>query len=372
MKNLSFPHANAPRLGELSTSRRNNFDFIRFVFSCCVIFTHTYIITKSDLVEPFYALTQRQIALATLAVNGFFVISGFLICASWMQSRSTRDFFWKRVIRIYPALVLATLFCILIAGPLGAQNIREYFSLRTTHTFFLRQILFHKDPLLYGTFKSSGTPDNVMGSVVTLRFEVAAYIALASMGIVGLLKKRVVVLVMLAFFLIAYNWTNFPKWNWQMPFFGAPGDYFPRLPTYFLAGMSFYLFRDKIPHARLFASACAVSLVGSCLIGRGMHFLLPICGSYLLFYFTYSRTFQIHNFAKNGDFSYGIFLYGYPVAQILWHYFPNVQNPLLQFVMATIASCVLAAFSWHAVEKRALKLKPRDNVALRAARQNNV
>jgi len=361
MKISSNLNTKSLTLGDLSNTRNNNFDFIRLLLSFCVIITHSYIIIdRSDNNELFLQLTRDQISIATLAVNYFFVISGFLICASWINSKSTSDYFRKRILRIYPAFIVVVLFTIFVVGPLGTTDLAGYFSSPNTYKFFIRQIFFHKDPLLYGTLNNGGTPSLPLGSVATLRYEVAAYIMVAVMGMLGLFRNRYIHIVLLVVAIVVYN--TLPNHVFlKLPFFGSLGGYMTRLATYFLSGLCFYMYRDLIPHNRpLFFGALAL-LVGACIMGQGLHWILPICATYLLFYFAYSRTINVHNFAKYGDFSYGVFLYGYPVQQLLWYYFPNVKQPMLQAIVAMIISCGFAALSWHFVEKPFLRLKSKRN-----------
>jgi peptidoglycan/LPS O-acetylase OafA/YrhL len=57
------------------------------------------------------------------------------------------------------------------------------------------------------------------------------------------------------------------------------------------------------------------------------------------------------------DYSYGIYIYAFPVQQTLVSIWP--QMSLFVYLLSTFVTTVaLAALSWHFVEKPALKLKP--------------
>jgi len=60
-----------------------------------------------------------------------------------------------------------------------------------------------------------------------------------------------------------------------------------------------------------------------------------------------------------GDYSYGIYLYGFPIAQALVAVSPEtfVGNKWTLLAVSSVLTCAFAAFSWHAVEKRALAWK---------------
>ena len=60
----------------------------------------------------------------------------------------------------------------------------------------------------------------------------------------------------------------------------------------------------------------------------------------------------------SGDYSYGMYLYAYPIQQLIVK-LVGPGKPLLAFAGALVLIPAFAAFSWHAVEKHALKLKPK-------------
>ena len=105
--------------GDLAQDRSNNFDFLRFVLAVLVIFAHSFsLLHPEKITEPLYRITNSQMGFAYISVNLFFVISGFLITASWIRSQGPWDFLRKRVLRIYPAVAVMSLFCLFVVGPL--------------------------------------------------------------------------------------------------------------------------------------------------------------------------------------------------------------------------------------------------------------
>src|SRR5262249_6573708 len=94
-------------------SRRNNFDAIRFTLALLVIVSHAWVIPFGGAqADPLYQLTRGQMDFGALAVNAFFVISGYLITMSWLNSRGPGHFLRKRALRIYPAFIVASLACV--------------------------------------------------------------------------------------------------------------------------------------------------------------------------------------------------------------------------------------------------------------------
>src|SRR4051794_34755403 len=81
---------------------RNNFNFLRLLFASLVILTHSVeLVDGSPRREPLQQL-RLPWTVSHLAVDGFFLLSGYLIAQSWIREPHLLRFLWKRVLRIYP------------------------------------------------------------------------------------------------------------------------------------------------------------------------------------------------------------------------------------------------------------------------------
>src|SRR4051794_11831245 len=91
--------------------RSNNFDFFRLAMATLVIYSHTFplLYGSNQGIEPLARVTGGQLTFGALAVDVFFIISGFLITMSWQHSRGTFDFLKRRLRRIAPAYLCAML-----------------------------------------------------------------------------------------------------------------------------------------------------------------------------------------------------------------------------------------------------------------------
>jgi peptidoglycan/LPS O-acetylase OafA/YrhL len=340
----------------LTGSRENNFDFLRLLFASTVIFTHSYNTLSDPRLEPLYRLSHGQMTAATVAVDFFFVISGFLIAASWARSRSAAQFARNRALRIYPGLIAVVFAVVLFFGPLGARDIRSYVSDPRTYTYPARQLLFHKDPCLYGTFEHSRTPSLPAGSLATLRYEVLCYGLVAAAGLAGLFNRRWLMLALFVGVLIVHNECRPEMWPVRLPYWGGLAD-LPRYLTYFLAGWVFYLFVDRIRYSRWLTLLCVLALGAS--LWRGLSLSLPTCGTYLLLYVAYASRLRLQRFGRYGDFSYGMYIYGYPVQQLLIERSGLALTPIRLTMVAIPLTAVLAVASWYLVESPFLRLKAR-------------
>jgi peptidoglycan/LPS O-acetylase OafA/YrhL len=100
-------------------------------------------------------------------------------------------------------------------------------------------------------------------------------------------------------------------------------------------------------------------MAASTLIFKGLIFTQPVFGSYILFYIAFSKAIPFQNFAARGDFSYGVYIYAWPVQQLLILFLQKHLNIGLLFTLTMMITLVLAYLSWHYIEKPFLKLKDK-------------
>lgn len=333
----------------------NNFDFLRFFLAALVIFSHSYpLFYGSKDWEPLYRLSGGQVETGAVAVDGFFVISGFLIAQSWIRGRGLTDFVKKRFLRIYPGFAIALLFCILVVGPLAGVNLATYFRNQATFRFFWSPLLLWNVLIgLPGAFLHNPFPAAVNGSLWTIPYELKCYAMVAMLGLLGMYRRREAVL---ALFLIAFSFYNLEPYLHLRHFHALlDREYLPRLITFYLAGVVAFLYQDELPHSRWLLAVSLLALAMS--LRAGLSLTLPIFGSYLLLYTAFSKSLRLENFGRRGDISYGVYLYAFPVQQLLVQRWQHSLNPLTLFLLALPCTCLLATFSWRCVEQPFLKKK---------------
>jgi peptidoglycan/LPS O-acetylase OafA/YrhL len=293
-----------------------------------------------------------------LAVDFFFVLSGFLVAKSWEQSRTASDYLRKRVLRIYPGFAVAIAFCVLVIGPLGSETLHAYF--RTPRAYKLFDVLLLRpEGTVPGVFSRLPNAGELDAPLWTIRYELMCYAGILALGAAGLLRRRTIIL---ALGLLAYGIYNGGRdWDWKLPYWGSVVEA-PRLATFFLSGSLFYLYRDLIPHRRWILAISVAVLAFSC--RAGLSWTLPIFGTYSLFYLAFSQTTRLHHFGRFGDFSYGLYLYAYPIQQLLVQRLGLAIAPLALFALSLIITLAVAVMSWHLVEKPFLRMKPKASAAL--------
>lgn len=361
--------------GQLCDTRRNNFDFLRFFFASLVIFSHSYVLLSpaGNASEPGARLTLMRMDFGSLAVACFFAISGFLVTQSWQKTPKVSEYLRKRVLRIYPGWIAALLFGVFIIAPL----LRPHHSLELgigTLNYLSQLVVFQIGAAPNGWDKSLPYVGCINSSTWTLPFEVFCYLFVILLGLLNLFRRRVLILLptlALLIYCALPTHTQFfssgplgPSINWlQLPYFGNLRT-LPILTVYFLSGMLYYLYKDRIPQSP-WLLAVSLLLVGLSLfdlpLASVFFVVLPTFGFYVLFYLAFLPLGSLHAFAKHGDLSYGVYLYAFPLQRLLIvEQFRGYHlTPLVLFLAAWVLACGAAALSWRLVERPFLKLKPR-------------
>lgn len=343
-------------IGDLADGRKNNFDALRLFFAVLVLFSHCFPLLYGLRVLDYMGMaTREQYNLGTVAVAGFFMISGYLITQSWQGTKNRSNFFQKRARRIVPGYVGAVLFMLLFVAPLSAHSVRGYW-----HSA-VPQLLMMDAPTAPCLFPWNPVPYHLNGSLWTIRYEVYCYLLVALLGVVGGLRRRSLVLV-LFLAILSLNFAN-ARWVLFEPrlilLLGNPNAW-PRFLCCFLAGLVFFLYRDRIPFSHSIAFVAAGILTFVLLLWSPMglpDLVVPTGGAYILFYIAYHPRIRLPRLVPEGfDLSYGIYLYAWPIQQLLiQHFGVDAMNPYRLFLYTLPFIAALATVSWVFVEKPFLK-----------------
>ena len=340
-------------LFELDSSQANNFDVIRFVAATLVIFSHAYAVSGYPNNEPLSGSTGF-IGYGSLAVEIFFLVSGYLIARSLMHRDNLIDFSEARVLRIFPALIVCCAVSAFVLGPLiTTLPLAEYLGHRQTWDYLLKSSSFISVQwFLPGVFESNILKGVVNGSLWTLPVEFKMYVVMLGLGILvyAIERYRVALLTMLIggylIFLFATQSAQLANHH--------SADSKP-LIAFFLIGAVVYLNRQYV----FISTTVALALWVALLLMRGTQAAVPlyyVATAYSLLAIAFDTTFQLHRFAKYGDFSYGLYLYGFPVKQAIV-VFVGAMTPGTLFMIAFPITLLLAWLSWRYVEAPSLRKK---------------
>lgn len=335
------------------------FDTLRVVLAFAVIAWHCVPLTQGN---GDAAKASGAWPLIYSIVPMFFALSGFLITGSALRLKLGK-FAASRILRIVPALAVDTIFTVIVIGPiLTSASMEEYFSDKITYSYLLNIIgEIHNE--LPGLFLNNPYASIVNGSLWTIPPELGCYLIIAILILFGWVKDWRLVLGVLVSAFLAIVLLRGPFSG-----FDAPGINFVRsnpgakLIPMFLSGAILYLLRYKIPYSLgIFTiSVIAVLITGifdSTRWWESMGYVIPtsILYTYIVVFIGMTSLPKIPLFSK-GDYSYGVYLYGFPIQQAIVQ-LTDVRDPGILFLITVVPVTLLAMFSWHLVEKPALKLR---------------
>jgi len=352
-------------LADWLAGRDNNFNLLRLTAASMVIYAHSHPFVQGfiDGREPdwrgdaLYALTGLDSG--RIAVEVFRILSGFLVSQSLTHRASLVDFYRARALRVQPALWVAVLFCAFVIGPaFTTLPLHDYFRDGELRHFLAFNLTLRNDPSqhLPGLFAQNPYARVVNGSLWTLPWEVLMYVALATFGALGLLARRSFMLVATvaayATFRVLVDAFSYSDWRVVYPLsFGS----------FFFFGTLLWLYRDRVRmDGTLLAAAFVALLVAMGTMPQheaGRVLYVPLL-AYVVIGLALVPGGFIRAYNRVGDYSYGIYIYGFAVQQTLIALFPKLGTYALT-IASLLAVLIFAAPSWHLLEKRALALKNR-------------
>lgn len=343
-------------------TRANNLDFIRFLAACLVIFSHAFGPLTGQGIDPLITWSQNQISFGGLAVGIFFIISGYLIPASYLRTKNLKKFIIARGLRIFPALLVLIIFTVFVVGSvLTNLSLAEYFREESTYHYFKNILLY---PVVFGLpgviFSDGIYGQSVNGSIWTLSYEFSCYLITAVLGFFGFLNKRSVLVIFAVLLLIYLLWTSdggLPNGS-LIPYLFLHTNYVLLFFLYFFSGALYFFYRDNIEYNNywiLFFIVTAFS--ASFYFGYGFLLLFILFGPYMLFSFAFTKFLDFSSFSYYGDFSYGIYIYGFLIQQIFIRLFGGTMDPIFNFTLSLFLAILCGFFSWHLIEKHAIRMK---------------
>lgn len=283
----------------------------------------------------------------TFAVYVFFCLSGYLVMLSLLRRRGLLRYAWHRALRILPAYWLVLLACVFVLGPAATTLAPgEYFAHPGTWAHLAGNLVpVSFEWTLPGVFAHHPVPGVVNGSLWSLGLEVRWYAYLGLLLALGVATRRgLFTAVALAFLALA-------AWEWGT---GTPDPLHYRAlsATFVLAALCAH-WRERL---RLSAGVALVAAVA--IIAAWDHAALGPLAILVLVYAVLSAAFRLPALRWPGtrDYSYGLFLWGFPVQQLLVGAWPGMA-PLALFALGAVLSAGLAAATWHLVEAPSLRLK---------------
>ena len=355
------------------------FDLLRIGLALAILYGHCFLIaagstgsvtgngTMNDIIVPagwvpsiweslrhfrlFLSFDHTDTRFINILVPMFFALSGFLVTGSAFRTKSIRSFLIFRGLRIVPALLTEVCLSALLLGPvLTVFPLNQYFSDEKFLAYF-GNIIGRVRYELPGLFLTNPWPDVVNGNLWTLPAEFYCYLIIAAMIVSHLLFNRLIFSVLFILttcvLIIANTFFGFEEGLRSAPL----------IVYYFFCGAFMYHWREHVPYSRtLFILSIAASYYHFLSADRLM-LIFPFSVTYLTIYLGLVKFPRI-NIVQRGDYSYGVYLYGFPIAQALVAAIPQLQGHGIWVTLTTIPlTFTFAVASWHIVEKPTLSLK---------------
>ncbi|MFT5716355.1 MAG: peptidoglycan/LPS O-acetylase OafA/YrhL [Oleiphilaceae bacterium] len=324
----------------------NNFNLLRLFAAFLVLYGHGY--DLQGLIIPSF-LSHL------LGLHIFFAISGYLIVSSWQHDPHFIRYFWRRSLRIFPALTFAVLLSILVLGPLmTVLDTSDYWRERSV-IHYLSNIVLYTGYTLPGVFTDNIVPHAVNGSLWTLPVEFFMYITVALLGMFCMNSRWLCLAVFSMWLALSLGWDSFGFGNYVV--YGTFLKPLTSLAVFFWAGVCI----NRWDIARYFSLNSFVIILIIWIFSFQLptfafvlqYFALP----FLVVCFGCNASGQLSFFNK-ADYSYGVYIYAFPIQQILVAQFPSLPL-LVSIAICALLTFMLAAFSWHAIEKPMLRFKPK-------------
>jgi peptidoglycan/LPS O-acetylase OafA/YrhL len=328
----------------------NNLDLYRLFLACLVIVGHAHALvavdkSNQDLVQSMLHFDYS----GSLAVKAFFFLSGLVVTNSIIQSPRILEFTLSRFFRVFPALIICVLLSALVLGPLYTQlTIDQYFSNPNFKTYVLNNLTLKLHWELPGVFLTNPLRA-VNGSLWTLPLEVACYVVLVALALIGLFRSRISSSIVIILIICV---TAFYPGIAGFLGFSAEAEL---LPACFALGSLFAINKQYIQVR--WSVLCGLILISfllkNTLAFKYLFYISFFYGSILI-----ACTNLVLKLRTPGDFSYGVYLYGFPVQQMF-----VASNPtwgVLTNQIATLTcALLLAVASWYAIERQGISLGRR-------------
>ncbi len=329
--------------------RQDNFLLLRFLAAALVIYGHGYAMAKHDLPGDLFTRLGWGSYSGAIGVDLFFLVSGFLVTGSWLRRHSLVDFAWARALRLLPAYTACLVLSAFVLGAIYTTlPLADYLHHPDTRRYVWMNLHFGRDLQwdLPGVFVDNPRRSTVNGSLWTLPAEVRMYAWVAILGVLGVLRRPLfATLAILALLVAGFVVPD------DIPL--VPIHDFLRLGAMFALGALCYVHRSRIP----VHGALVLVLVAACWLLHGTSaYPIAFALAETAFAFWFAYRLRWHGFNRVGDGSYGLYLWGFPVQQVVAHHLPD-STPLVNSALSLPIAAALGFLSWYLIEKPALSWK---------------
>lgn len=327
----------------------NNFTLLRLLAALFVLVSHSFGILNKGLQQPGLWYHDRYIILSDIGLYTFFTLSGFLVTHSLVNADSLKHYLWKRFLRIMPALAAANLVCIIAGIFLTSIPAIKYLGKLETWTYFLKNTtLLINQFTLPGVFNQL-KDNSVNSSLWTILIEVECYIVLLLGAHLIVVRKWLYLSCFCLFTALRIWW----MYSGKPPVRGLDIEVYFTYGTYFFLGSLFYCFKDDIPFKWIYANvlmAIALLTINTVFEPVTLALFLSYC---ILIIGTGKSIINL----KNVDISYGLYLYAFPIQQIILLQSGYNINVWIHVTLSAVFASIAGLLSWKFIEQPMLGRK---------------
>lgn len=338
-------------LYQATHSRENNFNTVRLTLSMLVVLFHAYAVGQQS--DPLSRLLEPYLNIGQLAVGTFFLLSGLFVMQSWLQDPRVWAFMVKRFARVFPGLFVCVLSTTVIAvsfysvqGAAGLNTFEPWnYVVSNSLLHYLKADIPAGQLVIPGVFANLPNPA-MNGSLWSLYWEGKFYVLLALIGMMAFNRSAYwfTAIGTLLIVLMPERPELVRDFVWEF-----------NLLTIFLVGVvlqtlsSFITIRwQHVLAAGLF---CYLTRWGSVPFS-----IYLFCGIAALW--VGSSRLPLPSFFRQHDYSYSVYIYHWPILQMLKSSFPSVSGMIL-FITVTLLLLPISMGSWHFIEKPCMRLGRR-------------
>lgn len=329
----------------------NNFGSLRLIFASLVIVSHSPELIDGDRSREILTQIFGTLSFGQIAVDGFFLVSGYLIIQSYQNSKSVGDYLIKRIFRIYPGFIVAFIISTLVVGVMAGGDIRQI-----SPPWEIAKLILLGLPKVPGAFSGLPHPE-LNGSLWTIAYEFRCYLLVILFGKLASSRHRAgyaVVLIILAGLYAEHESVANVHFG-EAVLGNMVGSI--RFAFIFFVGGAFYVWRDRIELTNRGAILSALALSALMFSPRMAEPAFALFGGYLIFWYTFKcRTNAISHTVDHIDPSYGLYLYAWPIQNLMIFHYPGISPWAVSAITLPLA-LFFGVSSWFLIEKPALGFK---------------
>lgn len=325
----------------------HNLHLLRFIAAVLVIMSHSFVLSNGSFEkEWFYKVSGGQITMGAFAVGVFFLYSGFLIMSSLDKKPKCKEFIVGRCVRIFPVLICVVFITFVFIGPVMTNiSVKQYFSDIGAYKYLLNSIfvLVHGLP---GVFENNIYTSTVNGALWTLPVEFLCYIICYIGFRIGILQKKWAYLTIPVIGIGTFGtFVVANKLQSEM----LLTVLFPILCFY--VGVMYAIYRQFVKlDFRLFLLSLVIFVLCGFWGILKVGFIIGF--TYSLIYIAFGARSVKNIIWKSGNWSYAMYLIGFPIQQVIIDIYGGDMNPYINIVIALPIIVVCSIILYEMIEKR--------------------